>query len=59
MISNKKGNLKKTVWLPPELCELAAKLAKGNGQTLSEFVKDALTAHVTTVKMLARIKRQK
>lgn len=59
MITNKKGNLKKTIWLPEELCELAAKLAKGNGQTLSEFVKDALTAHVTTVKTLAKIKRQK
>lgn len=59
MITNKKGNLKKTVWLPEELCELATKLAKGNRQTLSEFVKDALTAHVTTVKALAKIKRQK
>lgn len=59
MITNKKGNLKKTVWLPPELCELSTKLAKDNRQTLSEFVKDALTSHVTTVKTLARIKRQK
>lgn len=58
MIQNKKGNLKKTVWLPPELCELASKMAKSNGQTLSDFIKDALTAHLTTVKALAKLKRK-
>ena len=59
MITNKKGNLKKTIWLPEALAELASKLAKANGQTLSDFVKDALTSHVTTVKALAKIKRSK
>lgn len=58
MITNKKGNIKKTIWLPESLALLASDTASQIGQTLSTFAAEALKAHITTTKALETAKME-
>lgn len=56
MEKNKRGNVKKAVWLPEELQEAVKKSAKEQKITFSHFVALALIDRLTVLENLAKIK---